>query len=69
MYTLLGNVNKFYAGNIKILIDLFDKMIVTICTYNCEVWGLHLSALNPRPAIFYQKINLKTQQINFKDHF
>ena len=39
MYTLLGNVNKFYAGNIKILIDLFDKMILPICTYNCEVWG------------------------------
>ena len=39
MYTLLGNVSKFYAGNIKILIDLFDKMILPICTYNCEVWG------------------------------
>ena len=38
MYTLLGNVNKFYAGNIKILIDLFDKMILPI-TYNCEAQG------------------------------
>ena len=38
MYTLLGNVNKFYAGNIKILIDLFNKMILP-CTCNCEVWG------------------------------
>ena len=25
--------------NIKILIDLFDKTILPICTYNCEVWG------------------------------
>ena len=39
MHTLLGNVNKFYTGNIKILIDLFDKIILPICTYNCEVWG------------------------------
>ena len=39
MYTLLGNVNKFYAGNIKTMIDLFDKMILPICTFNCEVWG------------------------------
>ena len=38
IYTLLGNLNKFYTGNIKILIDLFDKMILPICTYNCEVW-------------------------------
>ena len=36
--TLLGNANKFYAGNIKILIDLFDKMILPI-TYNCEAQG------------------------------
>ena len=25
MYTLLGNANKFYAGKIKILIDLFNN--------------------------------------------
>ena len=34
MYTLLGNVNKFSSGNISILLDLFDKMILPICTYN-----------------------------------
>ena len=32
MYTLLGNVSKFYAGSIKILRDLFDKMVLPICT-------------------------------------
>ena len=58
MYTLLGNENKFYAGNIEILIDLFNKMIIPICTYNYEVWGLHFSALNHCPAIFYQKNNV-----------
>ena len=52
MYTLLGNANKFYAGNIKILIDLLDKMILPICTYNCEVWG----------AIFF---NSKSSPSNF----
>ena len=40
MYTLLGNVNKFSSGNVTILLDLFDKMILPICTYNCEVWGV-----------------------------
>ena len=36
IYALLGNVNKFYAGNIKTLIDLFNKMMVHIYNYNCE---------------------------------
>ena len=39
MHTLLDNVIKLRAGNVNILIDLFDKMILPICTYNCEVCG------------------------------
>ena len=39
MYTLLGHVNKYSAGNISVLLELFDRMILPICTYNCEVWG------------------------------
>ena len=46
MYTLLGNVNKFCAGNTKMLVDLFDKMILPICSYNCEVWGA--SSFSPK---------------------
>ena len=25
----------------KILLDLFDKMIVSIVTYDCEIWGAY----------------------------
>ena len=39
MYTLLGNLDKFSSGNVTVLLNLFDKMILPICTYNCEVWG------------------------------
>ena len=39
MYTLLSHTNKYSGRNIKLLIDLFDKIIVPICTYNSEVWG------------------------------
>ena len=39
MYTLLSHTNKYSRGNIKLLMDLFDKIIVTICAYNSEVWG------------------------------
>ena len=39
MYTVLGIVKKISGGNVTISLDLFDKMILPICTYNCEVWG------------------------------
>ena len=37
MYTLLGSTNKFASGNLRVLLKLFDRMILPICTYNCEV--------------------------------
>ena len=40
VYTLLGIVKKNSSGNVTISLDLFDKMILPICTYNCEVWGV-----------------------------
>ena len=39
MYTLLSHTNKCLVGNTKLLMDLFDKIILPICTYNSEVWG------------------------------
>ena len=59
MYTLLRNVNKFYAGNIKILIDLFDKMILPICTYNCEVWGASFFSSKSSPSNFLSEKQCK----------
>ena len=40
MYNLLGNTSKFLSANIRILIGLFDKIILPIC--DCEVWGASL---------------------------
>ena len=39
MYTLLGSTNKYASGNLRVLLKLFDKMILPIFTYNCE--GFH----------------------------
>ena len=39
IYTLLSHTNKYSGGNMKLLVDLFDKIIAPICTYNSEVWG------------------------------
>ena len=38
MCTLLANTNKYASGNLRVLLKLFDRMILPICTYNCEVW-------------------------------
>ena len=37
MCTLLGYLNRFSSRNVTILLDLFDKKILPVCTYNCEV--------------------------------
>ena len=39
MFSILKTVNKYYSGNVRILLDLFDKMVVPIALYNSEVWG------------------------------
>ena len=69
MYTLLGNVNKHYAGNIKILIDLFGKMILPICTYNCEIWGASFFSSNSSLSNFLSEKQRKNLIDKLKDHF
>ena len=39
MYTLLSHTNKYSGAYIELLMDLFDKIIVPIYTYNSEVCG------------------------------
>ena len=39
MFCLLNNVNKTKQLPVKILSDLFDKMISRVNLYNCEIWG------------------------------
>ena len=52
MYKLLSHTNKFLSGNIRILLGLYDKMILPICTYNCEVWGTSLFTKKFTPSEF-----------------
>ena len=59
MYNLLGNTNKFLSGNIRILIDLFDKIILPICTYNCEVRGASLFTMKFSPCDFLSEKQCK----------
>ena len=46
MFCLLNNVNKTKQLPVKILLDLFDKMISPVILYNYEVWGASLLRKN-----------------------
>ena len=59
MYTLLGSTNKFASGNWRVLLKLFARMILPICTYNCEVWGSTFFTRKFVPSDFLSERQLK----------
>ena len=59
MYTVLGIVNKFSSRDVRILLDLFDKMILPICTYDCEVWRVSFSPYKFSATDFLAEKQLK----------
>ena len=59
MHTLLGSTNKFASGNLRTLIKLFDRVIIPICTYNCEVWGSTFFTRKFVPSDFLSERQLK----------
>ena len=59
MYNLLGNVNKHLSGNVYILTELFDKMILPTCTYDCEIWGASFFPKNFSPGDFLSEKQCK----------
>ena len=58
MFTLLKTMNKHYAGNVNILLELFDKMVVPIAIYNSEVWGNMLLPKNEKPTNYLYENNI-----------
>ena len=59
MHTLLGSTNKFASGNLRTLLKLFDRVIIPICTYNCEVWGSTFFTRKFVPSDFLSERQLK----------
>ena len=59
MYTLLGSTNKSASENLRVLLRLFDRMILPICTCNCEVWGSTFFTRKFVPSNFLSKQHLK----------
>ena len=58
-YALLGSTNKFASGNLRVLLKIFDRMILPICTYNCEVWGSTFFTRKFVPSDFLSERQLK----------
>jgi hypothetical protein len=48
MFSILHIVNKHMACRIDTLLQLFDKMVLPISLYNCEVWGTNFLPVNAK---------------------
>ena len=53
-------MSKNTFQEICILTELFDKIVLPICTYNCEVCGASYFLKISHLLIFYQKNNVKS---------
>ena len=42
MFALLSSINRTKNTSLKLLLNLFDKMVVPIILYNSEIWGAYL---------------------------
>ena len=47
MFSLLKNLYTHKSCSVSILLDLFDKIVSPIATYNAEVWGVSCVPTNP----------------------
>ena len=59
MYPLLGSTNKYASGNLRVLLKLFDRMILPICADNCEAWGSTFFTRKFEPSDFLSERQLK----------
>ena len=48
MFSIIRNTNKHGACSIEILLDIFDKMVLPIALYNCEVLGVNMLPQHPK---------------------
>ena len=69
MFSLLKCINKHYAGNIKILLNLFDRMIVPILLYNSEVWGGIILPKNLKQLDYLNENNINNTVEKLQNRF
>ena len=48
MFSLIKNLYRYRSLNPRIMLDLFDKMVVPIALYGVEVWGVNFVPVNKK---------------------
>lgn len=66
MYEVL-KIGRLYKLSVKLLLELFDKMIKPIMLYGCEIWGFGKNVVLERIHLKFCKIilNLKSSTPNY----
>ena len=55
MFSLIRNLYNHRSVSINLMLDLFDKMVVPIAQYGCEVWGSNYIPQNSKNNIFFDQ--------------
>ena len=69
MFSLVRNLYKHRTADIYIMLDLFDKMILPIAQYGCEVWGTNYIPCNPNNNNLFDQSNLSkhiTESLHYR---
>ena len=66
MFSLFKYISKFRNLSVAILLELFDKLILPILCYSCEVWGFNKGKYIERVHLKFCKyiLKMKTSTLN-----
>ena len=66
MFSLFKCISKFRNLSVAILLELFDKLILPILCYSCEVWGFNKAKDKERVHLKFCKyvLKMKTSTLN-----
>jgi hypothetical protein len=53
MFSIIRNIYKHRSVDMRIMLDLFDKMVVPIALYGVEVWGVNFVPVNINNREFF----------------
>ena len=67
VFSMFRMTNKYVGLNQCIMCDLFDKMVLPILTYGCEVWGYHKGDAIERVHREFLKGLLKMKSITMNE--
>ena len=59
VYKLLKDTHDLYDPDLKFMCSLYDKLILPVVHYNCEIWGFHAAREVERTHLLFCKKILK----------